>query len=112
MEVIRKFPVDMDARTQYKLMKSPVVKKMMDAADSVLEVNAWLNYEDVDEKTGEIRTIVVIQTKDGEMFGTVSPTFIKEFNQIVDFFGEDVGLISVLTGTSKNGRQFITCTVE
>lgn len=112
MEVLQKFPNNMDARTQYKMMKSPEVKKMSDAVDSLLEVKSWLSYTDVDSKTGEIREILTIETQDGEMFGTVSATFRREFADIVNFFGEDVGVIKVLGGSSKAGRNFITCTVE
>ncbi len=112
MNVVAKFPADMDTRTQYKLMKSPVVKKMSEAVDSILEVKAWLAYTDTDSKTGEEREILTIQTVDGELFGTVSATFRREFADIVKFFGDDVGAIKVIGGKSKAGRNFITCTVE
>ena len=111
MEVVKKFPQDMDARTQYKLMKAPNVKKMSDAVDSSLEVKAWIAYTDTDSKTGEQREILTLLTNDGEMFGTVSATFRREFADIVAFFGEDVGAIMVVGGKSKAGRDFITCTV-
>lgn len=112
MEVIKKFPENMDARTQYKMMKSPDVKKMSDTVDSILEVKSWINYEDTDEKTGEIKSILAIETTDGEMFGTVSATFMREFTDITKFFGDDVGAIKVIGGKSKSGRNYITCTVE
>lgn len=112
MEVIKKFPENMDARTQYKMMKSPEVKKMSDAVDSVLEVNAWIVYNDIDTKTGEQKEILTLQTNDGEMFGTVSDIFKREFEGIVDFFGSDIGAIKVVGGRSKANREFITCTIE
>lgn len=112
MEVTKKFPENMDARTQYKLIKSPETKKMSDAVDSVLEVKAWMSYSDVDSKTGEVREILAIETVDGELFGTISATFRREFADIVNFFGDDVGAIKVVGGKSKAGRDFITCTVE
>ena len=111
MDIVKKFPENMDARTQYKLMKSPMVKKMSDAVDSVLEVKSWIAYTDADSKTGEMREILTIETLDGEMFGTVSATFRREFADIVSFFGEDVGAIQIVGGKSKAGRDFITCTV-
>ena len=89
MEVIKKFPETMDARTQFKMMKSPEVKKMIDAEDSVL----------------------TLETVDGEMFGTISEPFMKAFEEIVSFFGDDVGSIKVITGNSKAGRKYVTCTV-
>lgn len=112
MEVIKKFPETMDARTSYKMMKSPDVKKMSDAEDSILEVKSWVKYTDVDAKTGEMKEILTLETVDGEMFGTVSETFKREFDDIVAFFGDDVGAIKVISGTSKAGRKFVTCTVE
>ena len=112
MEVIKKFPETMDARTAYKMMRSPEVKKMIDAEDAILEVKSWVKYTDVDSKTGEIKEILTIETADGEMFGTVSDTFKSEFDAIVEYFGDDVGSIKVVGGTSKNDRKFITCTVE
>ena len=112
MEIIKQYPQDMSNRQAYKMMKSPEVKKMSDADGSVLEVAAWVKYTDVDQKTGEVKEILTLETVDGEMFGTVSNTFQREFNDIVEFFGEDVGAIKVTSGTSKAGRNFITCTVE
>ena len=112
MEVIRKFPETMDARTAYKMMKSLDVKKMSAAEDSILEVKSWVKYQDTDTKTGEVKEILTLETVDGEMFGTVSETFKREFDDIVSFFGDDVGTIKVIGGTSKSGHKFITCTVE
>lgn len=112
MEVIKMFPEDLDRREQYKLMKSPYVNRMQDAEGSCLEVAAWINYTDVDLKTGEGREILTIKTVDGEMFGTISPTFQNEFKQIVEYFGSDVGMIRVITGQSKSGRNFVTCAIE
>ena len=112
MEIIKSFPEDMSQREAYKLMKSPEVKKMSDAEGSVIEVKQWLKYSDTDLKTGEIKEILTVCTEDGEMFGTVSTTFMREFDDIVKFFGDDVGAIRVVSGKSKAGRTFITCTVE
>lgn len=112
MELIKAFPAELDQRTIYKMMKSPDVKKMSDADGSFLDVAAWITYNDVDSRTGEIRSILTIQTTDGEMFGTVSGVFQREFADITKFFGDDVGMIKVISGKSKAGRNFITCSVE
>ena len=110
MNVVSKFPEDMDARTTYKLLKAPA-KKMSEAVDSVLEVKAWLAYEDADANTGEIREVLTVETIDGERFATVSSIFRREFFDIVEYFGKDVGAITVIGGTSRTGRNFITCSV-
>lgn len=112
MNVNSVFPEDLGARDQYKLMKSPEVQKMTEAAGSVLDVAAWMEYETQDETTGETKVVLSIQTSDGEIFGTISKTFIKEFREIVSIFGKNVGLIKVFQNTSRSGRQYLTCTIE
>lgn len=112
MELIKAFPAELDQRTIYKMMKSPEVKKMSNADGSILDVAAWITYDDADSRTGEIRKILTIQTVDGEIFGTVSGVFQREFEDLVKFFGDDVGAIKVFSGKSKAGRAFITCSIE
>ena len=112
MELIKAFPAELDQRTIYKMMKSPDVQKMSDADGSILEVAAWISYTDTDSRTGEINDLLAIQTTDGEMFGTNSAIFQREFNDITKFFGDDVGAIKVISGKSKAGRTFITCSIE
>ena len=110
MEVIRKYPEDMNKREEYKLMNSNETKKMSDAEGSVLNPTAWIVYEDVDN-TGEIKKIVSLVTEDGEIFGTISESFISAFERIVDFFDGEVGEIKVVSGFSKAGRTYITCDI-
>ena len=111
MEVIKMYPEDMDKRTSYKLMNSNETKRMSDADGSILEVKAWCIYNDIDTKTGDEKKVVSVMTNDDEIFGTISETFIREFEKIADHFGNDVGSIKVITGTSKAGRTFITCDI-
>lgn len=111
MQVVKKFPAEMDARTEYKLVKSPS-KRMSDAVDSILEVKSWIVTSDIDATTGEAREVLTIETKDGEVFATISSVFMKEFNDITKFFGDDVGAIRVIGGKSRSGRNYITCSVE
>lgn len=111
MEIIKMYPEDMDRRTSFKIMNSNETSKMSDAEGSVLDVKAWVIYNDTDEKTGEIKKVVSLMTDDGEIFGTISNTFIREFEKIADHFGNDVGSIKVISGTSKAGRTFITCDI-
>ena len=112
MEVIKMYHEDMGKRESYRIMNSNETKKMLDADGSELEVKAWVIYEDdPDEKTGDIKKVLTIMTEDDEIFGTISPTFIKEFEKIAKYFGDDVGSIKVITGTSKSGRTYVTCDV-
>lgn len=110
MEVIKKHPEDMNKREEYKLMNSNETKKMSDAEGSVLNPKAWVLYEDT-TPTGEIKKVITLITEDGEIFGTISESFINAFERIVDFFGGEIGEIKVVSGTSKAGRTYITCDI-
>ena len=111
MEVIKKFPEDMDPKTAYKLMKSPEVKKMSEAEGSILEIESWVHYNSPDKETGEVKEVIAIATPDGELFATISNTFREEFTDMVNYFGPDLGAIKVIAGTNKAGRKYITCSI-
>ena len=99
----------------YSLTMSPKTQKMKDAIGSRIEIGAWASYEDVNKKTGEILEVLAIMTPEGEIFATNSPTFKKDFFQMQELFqnmGETVHAISVISGTSKAGREFISCAYE
>lgn len=99
-------PIDL-----YKLTLNPNAGKMKNAAGQRLEVASYALFEDVDKKSGELQQILAIQTPEGEVFATNSPTFIEEFVKMVDFFAEFgmiVDSIKVVSGVSKSGREFIS----
>lgn len=99
----------------YSLTMSPKSQKMKDAIGSRIEICAWASYEDVNKKTGEIQEVLAIMTPDEEIFSTNSPTFKEDFFQMQELFsdmGETVHAISVISGTSKAGREFISCAYE
>ena len=99
----------------YNLTMSPKTQKMKDAIGSRIEINSWASYEDVNKKNGELQEVLAIQTPEGEIFATNSPTFKEDFFQMMELFkdmGETVHSISVISGTSKAGREFISCAYE
>lgn len=110
MNIVKLYPEDASKKTRYNLTMSPKMQNMKSIKGSVLEVSAWCKYEDVDVKTGEVRPILSIETPEGEVFGTNSATFISDFEAMVDMFGEGgVDALEIISGTSKAGREFITC---
>lgn len=109
MNIVKSFPETLSKKEIYQLTKSPKAQKMSDAEGSVLEVKAWAIYEDVDDTTGEVRTILSILTPDGEVFGTNSPTFQRDFQDMAEIFEGEPLSVQVISGTSKNGRTFYTC---
>lgn len=108
---ITKTSKDLTATERYFLTMAPSVQKMKDAVSQRIEVAAFCVYEDVNSK-GEDQTILSISTPENEVFATNSPTFIEDFFKMQEIFteaGEDVKAIQVISGTSKAGREFITC---
>lgn len=102
MKIVKTYPENLNKRDAYRLVKAASAKKLIDAAGSVLEPDAWVLYED------EEKTVLTIEA-DSEIFGTISETFIKEFMDAFNELGSDMGPIKVIQGQTKNGRSYITC---
>lgn len=110
MNILKIFPEDASKKTRYDLTMSPKMGNMKSLKGSTLEVAAWCKYEDLDAKTGELRPILTIKTPEGEVYGTNSATFIADFEAMTDMFGPGgVDVLEIISGTSKAGREFITC---
>ena len=89
--------------------------KMQDARDIVhIDKYAIVQEEehDISKEGDSPKTVLVVKDTDGVVYGTISETFIRTFIQCVEVFGDDFNAFSVKTGTSKNGREFITCVYE
>jgi hypothetical protein len=110
MQII-KTSKELSAQERYFLTMSPAVQKMKDTVSQEIEVAAWCLYQDTNSK-GEEHNILSIQTPENEVYATNSPTFIEDFLKMQTLFaeaGEEVRAIKVISGTSKAGREFITC---
>lgn len=93
----------------YFLTKAQDVMKMKDAVDSVVELSAWVIYTDLNADGEEVE-LFSMRTVDGETYATNSATFIRAFRDILDVFSpEEVTKLKIMSGTSKNNRQFVTC---
>lgn len=111
MKIIKKSTEEFTLGEMYNLTRSPKTRKMSDVVGMLVEPKNWLIYEEAD-KDGNPVTILAIETKDGDMFATNSATFIREFDFIANMcadFDRGVDCIEVVSGTSKNGRSYITC---
>ena len=98
---------ELTKRDAYKLTKG-TAKKISEIAGSVITPEQWALYEDTDAKTGETKRVLTILAG-GEMFGTISPTFIREFMDAAEEFDGDLGPVRVMTGTTRNNREYVTC---
>lgn len=103
---------DFTAKELYRMTKDAKIQKMRDAANSTLRVEAWVHYTDQDDK-GKEHDVVSIKDRDtGIVYATNSPTFCRTFIEMLEILssaGEELDEIEIITGTSKGGREFITC---
>lgn len=104
----------LSVKEKYTMTMSPKIQRMKDVIGQQIEVAAWATYEDADSKTGELKTILSIMTPEGKVVATNSATFMRDFDEILDIICDaeeeiEVPTIEVITGTSKAGREFITC---
>lgn len=102
---------ELTAKEGYFLTMAPTVQKMKDQVSQRIEIAMWCVYEDKNAK-GEDTTILSIATPENEIFATNSKTFMEDFEKMNDVFenaGEKVKAITVVSGTSKSDREFITC---
>lgn len=73
-------------------------------------VDAWALYTDVNTKGAE-QTVLAIISGD-KKYHSISPTFQRDFADIVSLMdGEDFAII-ITKATSKSGREFVTCELD
>ena len=97
----------------YKLVQSPERKKLTDIKGQTITLDKWVLYTEPG-KDGKEMNLVALTTADGYAYCTNSATFFHSFENAVAMFaqfGEEFHEIQVVTGTSKNGRDYIDCVV-
>lgn len=80
--------------------------KMSDLDGQTVEPKEWALYEDVDKTSGEVKEVLTVLMPDGNVYGTISRTFIESFVDLTSELGERAPFI-VCSGTTKAGRTFI-----
>ena len=88
--------------------------RMMEEAEALknyngmtFDIDAYVLYEDIDKKTGEMRKILAIRTDSGTILGTNSATVIATFDRMLNALGFPIQNVQVsLTENKKSGRQF------
>lgn len=107
--IIDAWNVDLeDKRETYRFITEKT-KKIVEQSGKDIQVSAWVMFSDID--ADEEKTVLIIKSED-EYYGTISRTFIDAFNDCRSVIGDDLGgSIRVRKGASKNGREFVECTL-
>ena len=92
----------------YLLTMNPKADSVKNHVGERFDVAAWLLFEDVDKKTGQVHSVLSILTPENEVFSTISPTFQADFMAMAELFHNDFAF-EIISGTSKAGREFVTC---
>ena len=95
-----------DKKEVYRLTHAVRAGKVVDLAGQTITVDKWALYEEDTEEGADPKTVLTMVLDTGEIVGTISKTFIKEFKDIIDVIGELPALL-VETSTTKNGRTFV-----
>lgn len=85
--------------------------KLSSLENQVVDMDAYIIFEEKDRDTDEAKIVLVLMAN-GTKYGTISPTFIRDFCQLMDMYeiaGEPFTRMKVVGGQSKNGRHFIAC---
>lgn len=94
--------------------------KLKDVAGEKIKVKnyATMLQKTIDEENGEVsdeKLLLAIEDIEGRVYVTNSATAREAFTNIVDFLADDgvtTGFeIKVITGKSKNDREFVTVTL-
>lgn len=105
------FPAEAEnnKRMIYALTRGESVSVKDVPAGTVIHPEVWCNYDDEDSK-GETKNILAIAAE-GVVYTTISPTFKREFEAIADIMQDEPYDLKIIHGTTKAGREFVTCTM-
>lgn len=96
----------------YNMTKAPNRHKVSDHVGLVINPKAVLVYDE--QFKDDTVTLTSIMDVGGEVYVTNSKTFAKDVMAAYELFATmdaEVPAISIVSGTSKNGRTYITCSV-
>lgn len=110
MATIIKSSKELNKRESYKMTLAPDIKKMKDFIGVQIEVEAYCLYTDINKDGKEVE-VLSIMDNDGGVCATNSDTFKRDFMNIADLMDGEDYVIEVISGMSKAGREFITCTL-
>lgn len=113
MKIIKSFPENLTMKQAYSLTSNPDSRPMKTLEGATFNIDAYALYEDINSK-GETQEVLAVLTSEGDTFSTISSTFKRDFEAIVDVvnqYGADLASVDVevIGGESKQGRHYIGC---
>lgn len=114
MKIIKSYPENLTMKQAYSLTRNPDSRPMKTLEGATFNIEAYALYEDANAKGDEQEVLAVLTSDEGDIFSTISATFKRDFNAIVEMvnqYGADLTTvdIEVIGGESKQGRHYIGC---
>lgn len=97
----------------YNMTKSHKLNTLKNLENGTkLEVAGFMEWEDINEETGESTELLSLLTTDGAAYVTQSDAFKRDFFDIVEIFDNEFPItIEHGVGKSKAGREYHYCAV-
>ena len=97
----------------YNMTKSHKLNTLKNLENGAkLEVAGFMEWEDINEETGEAIELLSFLTTDGAAYVTQSDTFKRDLFDIVEIFDHKVPImVEHGVGESKAGREYHYCAV-
>lgn len=102
---------------QYLMTAQPDIQVLKNVPDdTIIPVKLFCDYTEIrnePDKDGNTEVnLLAIMTENNEVYNCQSGTFKQEFAKIADIAGGNNFSIIKKSGQSKNGRDFIYCTLD
>ena len=97
----------------YNMTKSHKLNTLKNLENGAkLEVAGFIEWEDINEETGEPTELMSLLTTDGTVYVTQSDAFKRDFFDIVEIFDHNFPItVEHGVGKSKAGREYHYCAV-
>ena len=98
----------------YDMFQSPDRESAKDHAGETYHCDKYCEYEEENGK-GEIISLLTVQTTEGIVLTTTSPSFLRTFGCIAELAGKcnvEGYAFSIREEKSKNNREYITAVYE
>lgn len=96
-----------DKKDIYRTTKNASIEKLSEIADNEeFTITGYTLFKD-SNKEGTETTILAVMLDNGAVYATNSATVIKDFEDILEIFGDVPVTVKKGTGTSKNNRSYL-----
>lgn len=107
MAILHEYGINSDKKMRYNMMESQTGTNLSDMIGQTIEVKAYIIAE-ATNADGEIVKSLKIMTKDGDICGTRSASFIGGVERYIEYMETDeIDTMTIAQATSKAGRKYL-----